>query len=178
MKLLGSGSKRLCKPRRLFAAIAVVLLGVASNAIAAAPSARLDDELAFRSALNDSSSRNTRAIVMLQPGAQLPEEFAAFAVRALPIIDAYVVDVPAAVLARLAAHPSVLSIHFDRPATKFDYRTSITVGSLAVNQSAEVTGAGVGVAVIDGISWHDDLTSRSMFCIRSQSTLRRRLWRR
>ena len=162
MKLFGSGSKRLCNPRRTFGAIIVVLLGLAANAIAAGPQSRLDDELAFRSAHNDASSRNTRAIVMLRRGAALPAEFGAYAIRPLKIIDGYVVNVPNTVLARLAAHPSVLSVHFDRTASKFDYRTSITVGSLAVNQSAGVTGAGIGVAVIDsGItSWHDDLTSR------------------
>ena len=164
MKLFGSASERLCNSRRIFGAIILVLLGLASHAIAA-PTAqtRLDDELAFRSAHNDASSKNTRAIVMLRRGAELPAEFGEYAIRPLEIIDGYVVNVPNAVLARLAAHPSILSIHFDRPATKFDYRTSITVGSLAVNQSAGVTGAGIGVAVIDsGITaWHDDLTSPS-----------------
>src|SRR6185503_4665309 len=60
-------------------------------------------------------------------------------------------------------HPSVVAIHSDRPATKYDYRTSLTVGSLAVNQSIGFTGSGIGVAVIDSgvVSWHDDLTSRS-----------------
>ena len=163
MKLFGSASTRLCNSRRTFGAIIVVLLGLAANAIAAGPQSRLDDELAFRSAHNDASSRNTRAIVMLRSGAALPAEFGAYAIRPLKIIDGYVVNVPNTVLARLAAHPSVLSVHFDRTASKFDYRTSITVGSLAVNQAAGVTGAGVGVAVIDsGItSWHDDLTSTS-----------------
>jgi serine protease AprX len=164
MKQFGRAPKRLCDLRRTFGAIVFVLLGLASNALAApAPQARVDDELAFRSAHNDASSRNTRAIVMLRRGAELPDEFDAYAIRSLKIIDGYVVDVPNAVLARLAAHPSILSIHFDRAATKFDYRTSITVGSLAVNQAAGVTGAGIGVAVIDsGItSWHDDLSSSS-----------------
>jgi serine protease AprX len=99
---------------------------------------------------------------MLRPGAQLPAELQAYAIRTLEIIHGYVLNLPNTVLSTVAAHPSVAAIHLDRPATKFDYRTSLTVGSLAVNQSMGVTGAGVGIAVIDsGIAaWHDDLTSR------------------
>ena len=156
------GSESLRNPTRTFVGVAIVLLGFACNTIAADSQTRLDNEAAFRTRTS-SASTTTRAIVMLRAGAQLPAEFEPFATRALEIIHGYVLTVPAPVLARLAANPSVLSIHFDRPATKFDYRTSLTVGSLAVSQSAGFTGAGVGVAVIDSgvASWHDDLTSRT-----------------
>src|SRR6185295_8533150 len=82
----------------------------------------------------------------------------------LEIIHASVVSIPSSMLMRLSSHPAVIGIHFDRPATKFDYRTSLTFGSLAANQSAGVTGAGIGIAVIDSgvATWHDDLTSRSL----------------
>src|SRR5207248_10135212 len=45
---------------------------------------------------------------------------------------------------------------------EFNYRTSLTVGTRAVQQTLGLSGAGVGVAVIDsGITtWHDDLTDR------------------
>ena len=101
---------------------------------------------------------------MLQPGAELPAEFQPYAIRSLEIIHGYVLSVPTAVLERLARHSSVMSIHFDRPAAKLDYRTSLTVGSLAVTQSTGMTGTGVGVAVIDsGITWwHDDLTPQTL----------------
>jgi subtilisin family serine protease len=157
-------STSLSSSGRAFAVLALVLFGLAPNAMAAGPQTRLNNELVFRAALNESSSTQTCAIVMLRPGAQLPAEFEPYATRTLEIIHGYVVNVTNTVLARLAAHPSVIAIHLDRPATKFDYRTSISVGSLAVNQSAGLTGAGVGVAVIDsGITWwHDDLTTRSL----------------
>jgi serine protease AprX len=164
MKLFGTGSKSLRNPARTCVALALFVLGVVPGALAAAPQARLDNELAFQAARNRSSSSNTHAIVMLQPGAVLPAEFEPYAIRSLDIIHGYVLSVPTAVLERLAGHSSVLSIHFDRPAAKLDYRTSLTVGSLAVTQSTGMTGTGVGVAVIDsGITWwHDDLTPHTL----------------
>ena len=150
MKLLGSGSKRLCKPEtHLRGHRRCPPRRLASNAIAAAPSARLDDELAFRSALNDSSSRNTRAIADAAARGAASREFAAFAVRALRS------SMPMSWMCRLPCWrawprtPRCSAFTSIAPPPEFDYRTSITVGSLAVNQSAEVTGAGIGVAVID-----------------------------
>jgi len=123
---------------------------------------RLDEELTFRAA-HHQALKKTRAIVTLQPGASLPPGLERFVTGRLGIINGYTVNVPNGMLKMLAAHPSVFRIHFDRPAAKFDARTSLTVGSAAINQAMGVTGAGVGIAVIDsGITtWHDDLTSRS-----------------
>ena len=107
----------------------------------------------------------TRVIVSLQPGAQFPAEYERLTRRLtrLGIVNGQVVDVPNWLLKQLAAHPSVFNIHYDRPVARFNYRTSLTVGTRAVRDLLGVTGAGVTVAVIDsGIaSWHDDLTSRS-----------------
>jgi len=107
----------------------------------------------------------TRVIVSLQPGAQFPAEFERLTRRLtrLGIVNGQVVDVPNWLLKQLAAHPSVFNIHYDRPVARFNYRTSLTVGTRAVRDLLGVTGAGVTVAVIDsGIAaWHDDLTSRS-----------------
>jgi serine protease AprX len=123
---------------------------------------RLDEELTFRAA-HHGALRKTRAIVTLQPGASLPHALERFTTRKLHIINGYVVDLPNGMLTLFAAHPSIFRIHYDRPAAKFDARTSLTVGSAAVNQSMGLTGAGIGVAVIDSgvTTWHDDLTSRS-----------------
>jgi serine protease AprX len=164
----------------LIAALSLVMLVSASSAYAQgrhahvapttaplAPNANvrgytLDRELEFRAA-HRSGSQMTRAIVTLQPGAQLPPELARFASHRLDIVNGYAVTVPNGMLRRLAAHPSVFRIHFDRPAAKFDYRTTLTTGSLAVNDALGLTGTGIGVAVIDsGVTmWHDDLTSLS-----------------
>jgi serine protease AprX len=123
---------------------------------------RLDEELTFRAA-HHQALKTTRAIVTLQPGASLPHALERFATRKLDIINGYVVDLPNGMLKQVAAHPSIFRVHYDRPAAKFDARTSLTVGSAAVNQSMGLTGAGIGVAVIDSgvTTWHDDLTSRS-----------------
>jgi serine protease AprX len=159
---------------------ALLIFGVPSNAIASgrhrrsAPTTRpagpnsnarpyrLDKELTFRAA-HHNSLKKTQAIVTLKPGAQLPQELERFVTRKLDIINGYVVDMPNGLLTRLSTHPSVFRIHYDRPAAKFDSRTSLTVGAVAVNQSMGLTGAGIGVAVIDSgvATWHDDLTSRS-----------------
>ncbi|PYR26189.1 MAG: hypothetical protein DMF92_18975 [Acidobacteria bacterium] len=124
---------------------------------------KLDKELTQRSKQN--LWQTTRVIVTLQPGAQLPAEYQRFAKRfgKLGIINGQVVDVPNGILRQLSAHPSVFNVHYDRPMAKFNYRTSLTVGTRAVHEMLGLTGAGVTVAVLDsGIStWHDDLTNRS-----------------
>ena len=125
---------------------------------------KLDTELETRATTNN-QSRTTRVIVELVQGAKLPPQFAAFAKRdgKLGIINGQVVDLPDRLLRQMAQHPSVFRVHFDRPAAKFNYRTSVTVGTRVVRQTLGLTGAGIGVAVIDsGIAtWHDDLTNTS-----------------
>ena len=123
---------------------------------------RLDQELTFRAAHHQALGK-TRAIVTLQPGASLPRALERFATRKLPIINGYVVDLPNGLLKVFAANPAIFRIHYDRPAAKFDARTSLTVGSAAITQSMGLTGAGIGVAVIDsGVTmWHDDLTNHT-----------------
>ena len=124
---------------------------------------KLDNELTFRAA--NRQSRTTRVIVELQPGAALPRSLAAYAKRngKLGIINGHVVDLPNRLLNQMAANPSVFRIHYDRPAARFNYRTALTVGSKAVHDTLGLTGAGVGVAVIDSgiVTYHEDLTSNS-----------------
>src|SRR5438105_2403914 len=174
--------KAVWGPKRILAA--AVLMGVAlvPNATAAglhshsaaksasgrpnsrAAAYKLDTELETRATTN-SQTRTTRVIVELVAGAKLPAPFAAFAKRdgQLGIINGQVVDLPDRLLRQMAQHPSVFRIHYDRPAAKFNYRTSMTVGTRVVRQTLGLTGAGIGVAVIDsGIAtWHDDLTNTS-----------------
>ena len=124
---------------------------------------KLDDAVTRRS--SDNSSRTSSVIVTLVPGAVLPPEFKKFA-RAggkLDIISGQVMDLPNNVLRKLAAHPDVFQIHDNRPIQTHNYRTAITVGAPTVWDTMGLTGAGIGIAVIDsGItSWHDDLVNRS-----------------
>ena len=143
----------------------------AHKAVAGLPNAavknyRIDDELTRRaSQASDTSNSRTKVIVELMAGQRLPEEYAPYAAPNswLPIINARVLEIPDRAIFRLAQHPSVFRVHYDRPAAKFNYRTSLTVGTRAIRQTLGLTGAGIGVAVIDsGIaSWHDDLTNAS-----------------
>jgi hypothetical protein len=116
---------------------------------------KLDDELTKRSGKN--ANQTTRAIIELVSGAKLPPEFAKYAKPhgKLGIINGQVVDVPNSVLTKMAAHPSVFRIHYDRPTGKFNYRTGLTIGSRVVQQTLGLTGTGIGIAIIDsGIaSW-------------------------
>jgi serine protease AprX len=79
--------------------------------------------------------------------------------RRLSLINGRVVEVQNSVLKRLADHPSIQSIHYDRPTSGKMNRAAVAVGARAVQSEYGYTGRGVGVAIIDsGISsWHDDL---------------------
>jgi serine protease AprX len=81
----------------------------------------------------------------------------------LGIINGHVLELPDRLIRHLSQNPSVFRLHLDRPAAKFNYRTSLTIGTGAIRQTLGLTGAGVGVAVIDsGIAtFHDDLTNNS-----------------
>jgi serine protease AprX len=121
---------------------------------------RLDDELSRRAEHSDPQA-TTSVIVELVPGAVVPPEFSRF-VRGgnLDIINGRVLELPNKLLKKLANHPDIFRIHYDRPARLENYRTSVTVGAPIARSTFGVSGAGVGVAVIDsGIAtWHDDLT--------------------
>jgi serine protease AprX len=80
--------------------------------------------------------------------------------RALPIIDAYVADVPNAALSGLSNNPHISFIALDRVIVGTLERTGATIGATSVREEFGYDGSGIGVAVIDsGItSWHDDLT--------------------
>ena len=80
--------------------------------------------------------------------------------RALPIIDAYVADMPNAALFGLSHNPHISHIALDRVIVGTLERTGATIGATSVREEFGYDGSGIGVAVIDsGItSWHDDLT--------------------
>jgi serine protease AprX len=124
---------------------------------------KLDGELSDRSDRGN-QALTTRVIVTLNPGAKLPGEFKKYALnRSLSLINGEVLDLPNGVLKQLAKHPDVFRVHYDRPIASHNYRTSITVGARVVQDFMGLTGAGVGIAVIDsGITaWHDDLTNKT-----------------
>jgi serine protease AprX len=79
--------------------------------------------------------------------------------KKLSLLQAHVAEVSNARLAALASDPRVARISIDRPAFATLDRTSSAIGAALAREDLGVTGAGVGVAVIDsGVSsWHDDL---------------------
>jgi serine protease AprX len=79
--------------------------------------------------------------------------------RRLALINGQVVELPNALLRKLADLPFVESIHHDRPTGGEMNRVAVTVGARAVQSTYGYNGAGVGVAVIDSgvTNWHDDL---------------------
>jgi serine protease AprX len=79
--------------------------------------------------------------------------------RRLNLIGAQVLELSNGQLKLLADHPAVQSIHYDRPFESTMNRVAVTTGARDVQRGLGLTGAGVGVAVIDSgvTSWHDDL---------------------
>jgi serine protease AprX len=105
----------------------------------------------------------SRVIVVYQPGADASSDVKRFGGklgRQLTLIGAQVMELPNGQLKKLADHPGVASIHWDRPISGSLNRVAVTVGARSVQDVLKFTGAGVGVAVIDSgvTSWHDDLT--------------------
>ena len=80
--------------------------------------------------------------------------------KKLSLLHAHVAEIENTRLASLAADPRVARISIDRPAFATLERTGATIGAAMTRDDLGLTGAGVGVALIDsGISgWHDDLT--------------------
>ena len=179
--------KAVWGPKRTLALFAFLVLGLSPSAFAAGhhrtgvrhasagrPNSqvknyKVDGELTRRSAnpVNTVTNHKSKVIVELLPGQQLPAEFTQYAKRngRLGIINGQVLELPDRLIRRMAQHPSVFRLHYDRPATKFNYRTSLTIGTTAIRQSLGLTGAGIGIAVIDSgvATWHDDLTNHSVW---------------
>ncbi len=82
--------------------------------------------------------------------------------RQLDGLRGQVAEIDNRVLAQLAADPRVAHVRPDRPAFVTMERTGAAIGAAIAREQFDVTGKGVGVAVIDsGITaWHDDLYYR------------------
>ena len=105
----------------------------------------------------------SRVIVTLKPGADASSEVKRLGGklgRRLGLINGLVIELPNGVIRKLADHPAVESLHYDRPTGGEMNRVAVTVGARAAQADFGYTGAGVGVAVIDSgtTNWHDDLT--------------------
>jgi serine protease AprX len=161
---------RAARTRRLLVA-SVVLILIASLPAAAAPGQNANGRGTVRPSKLDihleSQARQTTGetdvIIEFNDDKNALSTIEGFgnAGRKLGILKGYTARIPNHALARLAAHPSIKKVSFDRPAENFNGRTAITTGARVVQELSGYTGAGIGVAVIDsGITgWHGDLTS-------------------
>ena len=105
----------------------------------------------------------SQVIVTLKPGGDVStdvKQVGGKLGRKLSLINGQVVELPNGMLRRLANHPAVASVHYDRPTGGHMNRVGVTVGARAVERDLGFDGAGIGVAVVDSgvTSWHDDLT--------------------
>lgn len=115
--------------------------------------------------LNDRAGHHgwSRVIITAHPSADVSKDVVRLGGRLgrrLALIYGRVVELPNAMLQKLADHPGIVRIDHDRPTGGLMSRVSTLTGARTVHRTYGFDGAGVGVAVIDsGItSWHDDLT--------------------
>src|SRR4029453_16586244 len=143
----------------------LTLVALAATAAYAGPRpaiGKFDRELVWRRQ-SAPGSETTSVIVTLNAGGQLPSELRRFARRnALHLVNGVVLDVPNALLDSVANDGNVARVSHNPPFFAHNFRTSITSGNFFVRRLMGLTGAGVGVAVIDsGITtFHDDFTVR------------------
>ena len=140
-------------------ALALLLLVSLLPVPAAAQSASIDEALTSRARRAGWS----RVIVTLKPGAEATTEIKKLGgrfSRKLQLINGMAVELPNGVIKRLAAHPAVARLDFDRPTTAHMAQVANMVGARYVRRAYGYDGAGVGIAVIDSgvANWHDDLT--------------------
>ena len=121
---------------------------------------KLDDTL------NDRAGKLgwSRVIVTLKPGKDVGDEARKLGgrhLRNLRLISGQVIELPNGQLKKLAERSEVLRIDDDRPTAGHLAQVANIIGARAVQMGYGLSGAGIGVAVIDsGITnWHDDMTS-------------------
>ncbi len=98
------------------------------------------DEEVVRRMKGQSGERTTKIIVSLMPGAQLPPQFRRFVKGdPLAIINGVALEVPNGILKQFEKLPEVFRVHYDRPTSGFNYRTSVTVGATTVRSTTAMT---------------------------------------
>jgi len=151
---------RTISPARALVA-AVAIWGLAFGSADAQPrpdSSRLDAVLRQRARQLTGTSR---VIVQYRTAADVRAITGRGGVpgKKLGVLNAHVAAVPNRMLSALASDPRVARISVDRPAFATMERTGAATGAAAAREAFGLTGAGVGVAVIDsGVTgWLDDL---------------------
>ena len=152
-----------------FRGLAVAMIfALGAGVPAFAASKHQDDHPKMDRELNRRAGKlgTSRAIVTLKPGWDATQEIKRLGGRIrrhLDLIDGQAIELPNVAIKKLADHPTVESLHYDRPTAGVMNRTAVTVGARAVQTDYGYTGAGVGVALIDsGVTqWHNDLTPQT-----------------
>ena len=133
----------------MLALLAVAM--VVSNAFAAgAPKkyAKLDDELNDRA--GHAPAAETTSVIVRVKGSQLPAEFKKYARPGkLPLINAYVLDVPNNQLKAIGSNADTLYASHNGTVHAFNFRTGVQSGAFFARRMMGINGAGVGVAVLD-----------------------------
>jgi hypothetical protein len=134
---------------RTSALLFVLVGGLAPQASAQSkPAPKLDQELSTRASQRQ-AWRRSRIVVQLESGQMLPQALRAYQRgNRLNLINGYVLEVPDAAIAQVAAHASVKSAHFDRPIWAADYLSTHATGADVVQDTLGLSGRGIGVAVI------------------------------
>ena len=136
-------------PSASWRSAALLILGLAPNAMAAGPSRSPGPEGRRRPAEfagqgvqarqradvprreRERAQTRRKSSSNWSPAPTLPSRLSGYAKRhgQLGIINGYAVELPDRLLAAIAADPAVFRLHYDRPSAKFNYRTSLTVGT-------------------------------------------------
>ncbi|MEO8522557.1 MAG: S8 family peptidase, partial [Acidobacteriota bacterium] len=152
---------------RVGLALALVSVLGGSPPVMAAPGRGPGDHPKLDNKLNQRDREvkggTSRVIIQLNPGWDTSADVVKLGGRLgkrLGLMNGMAVELPNKELRKLADHPGVARIIWDRPLDSTMNRVAVTVGARAVEWGLGLTGAGIGVAVIDsGVStWHDDLT--------------------
>ena len=118
--------------------------------------AKLDDELNDRA--GNAPSSETTSVIVRVTGGQLPSEFKKYARPGnLPLINAYVLDVPNSQLKAIGSHASTLYASHNATVHAFNLRSSVQSGAYFARRMMGFNGAGIGVAVLDsGVAWNNE----------------------
>ncbi|MEP6592313.1 MAG: S8 family serine peptidase, partial [Acidobacteriota bacterium] len=152
---------------RVGLALALVSVLGGSPPVMAAPGRGPGDHPKLDNKLNERDREvkggTSRVIIQLKPGWDTSGDVVKLGGKLgkrLGLMNGIAVELPNKVLRKLADHPGIARIMWDRPLDPKMNLVSVSVGARAIQRQLGLTGAGVGVAVIDsGISsWHDDLT--------------------
>lgn len=161
---------------RSFFALTVAVALATSGWLSASPfdqkhaAAKLDRALAR---LSPDDAATVRVIVSTKPGRRqgVAGDATRGSARLLtehPAIDALTLELPASEIAELAAHPEVERVSLDAPVKSYADQvgtldTNMLLPTLGLPQSG-LTGAGVGVAVIDsGIVSHNEIVLAAFY---------------